>query len=238
MKNRWSLSSGEQRVLGSRGAHALLLLWTTFMSGIPSSPRGSTRTTDTLRFCSKSSAVISALISFSHSQTVGGWGQFVATKIYFTSPLHPREWCPDLDAPDSFKQLERRLTRVIDLNGLAEEERAKRACLMLESGEGFVNVAEEEPQLTTKIVDLPLVQSPPRRSAYTSTLHLASPVASPTAAVSPLIAPHITDGFVKSIPPNTENSMQYGHDENDNNNMSNETKRETNYSINNNNNKR
>ena len=32
--------------------------------------------------------------------------------------------------------------------------------------------------------------------------------------------------------------MQYGHDENDNNNMSNETKRETNYSINNNNNTR
>ena len=38
---------------------------------------------------------------------------------------------------------------------------------------------------------------------------------------------------VKSILPNTENSMQYGYDENDNNNMSNETKRETNYSINN-----
>ena len=38
---------------------------------------------------------------------------------------------------------------------------------------------------------------------------------------------------VKSIPPNTENSMQYGYDENDNNNMSNETERETNYSINN-----
>ena len=29
--------------------------------------------------------------------------------------------------------------------------------------------------------------------------------------------------------------MQYGYDEHDNNNMSNETKRETNYSINNNN---
>ena len=38
---------------------------------------------------------------------------------------------------------------------------------------------------------------------------------------------------VKSIPPKTENSMQYGYDENDNNNMSNETKRETNYSMNN-----
>ena len=39
---------------------------------------------------------------------------------------------------------------------------------------------------------------------------------------------------VKSIPPNTENSMQYGYDENDNNNMTKrETKRETNYSINN-----
>ena len=38
---------------------------------------------------------------------------------------------------------------------------------------------------------------------------------------------------VKSIPPNTENSMWYGYDENDNIDMSNETKRETNYSINN-----
>ena len=38
---------------------------------------------------------------------------------------------------------------------------------------------------------------------------------------------------VKSIPPNTENSMQYDCDENDNNNMNNETERETNYSINN-----
>ena len=47
----------------------------------------------------------------------------------------------------------------------------------------------------------------------------------------------VTDGGggVKSIPPETENSMKYGYDENDNNNMSNETKRETNYSINNNN---
>ena len=39
--------------------------------------------------------------------------------------------------------------------------------------------------------------------------------------------------LVKSIPPNTENFMQYGHDENDNNNMSDETKCETNDSINN-----
>ena len=45
----------------------------------------------------------------------------------------------------------------------------------------------------------------------------------------------VTDGCVKSIPPNTENSMQYGYDENDINNMSNDTKRETNYSINDNN---
>ena len=36
---------------------------------------------------------------------------------------------------------------------------------------------------------------------------------------------------VKGNPSNTENSMQYGYDENDNNNMSNETKRETNYST-------
>ena len=35
-------------------------------------------------------------------------------------------------------------------------------------------------------------------------------------------------GGVKSFPPNTENSMSYGYDENDNNNMSNKTKRETN----------
>ena len=45
----------------------------------------------------------------------------------------------------------------------------------------------------------------------------------------------VTDGGVQSLPPNTENSMQYGYDENDDNNMSNETERETNYSINNNN---
>ena len=41
----------------------------------------------------------------------------------------------------------------------------------------------------------------------------------------------VTDGGAKSIPPNTENSMQLGYDEKDNNNMSNETKRETNYST-------
>ena len=36
---------------------------------------------------------------------------------------------------------------------------------------------------------------------------------------------------VKKKPPNTENSLQYGYDENDKNNMSDETKCETNYSI-------
>ena len=49
-------------------------------------------------------------------------------------------------------------------------------------------------------------------------------------ANSSLLSP---TGGVKSIPPNTENSLQYGYDENDNNNMSDETKCETNYSINN-----
>ena len=39
-------------------------------------------------------------------------------------------------------------------------------------------------------------------------------------------------GGVKSISPILENSMYYGYDENDNNNMSDETKCETNYSIN------
>ena len=48
-------------------------------------------------------------------------------------------------------------------------------------------------------------------------------------ANSSLLSP---TGGVKRIPPGTENSMQYGYHENDNN-MSNETKRETNYSINN-----
>ena len=49
-------------------------------------------------------------------------------------------------------------------------------------------------------------------------------------ANSSLLSP---TGGVKSIPPETENSMQYGYDENDNNNnMSNKTKRETNYSMN------
>ena len=46
---------------------------------------------------------------------------------------------------------------------------------------------------------------------------------------------HSLSSYVKSMPPNTENSMQYGYDENDNNNMSNETKRETNNSNNNSN---
>ena len=49
-------------------------------------------------------------------------------------------------------------------------------------------------------------------------------------ANSSLLSP--TEG-VKSISPIQENSMQYGYDENDNNNMSNEIKCETNYSINN-----
>ena len=48
-------------------------------------------------------------------------------------------------------------------------------------------------------------------------------------ANSSLLSP---TGGVKSIPPNTKNSLQCDYDENDNNNMSNETKRETNYSIN------
>ena len=38
---------------------------------------------------------------------------------------------------------------------------------------------------------------------------------------------------VKSIPPNTEKWLRKRYDQNDNNNMSNETKRETNYSMNN-----
>ena len=42
---------------------------------------------------------------------------------------------------------------------------------------------------------------------------------------------HSQECSVKSIHPNTENSMQYGYDENDNNNMSDETKCETNYST-------
>ena len=49
-------------------------------------------------------------------------------------------------------------------------------------------------------------------------------------ANSSLLSPTVG---VKSIPPNTENSLQHGYDENDNNNMSNETKCETNYKINN-----
>ena len=38
-------------------------------------------------------------------------------------------------------------------------------------------------------------------------------------------------GGVKSVPPNTENSLQHGHDENHNYDMSDETKCETNCSI-------
>ena len=44
---------------------------------------------------------------------------------------------------------------------------------------------------------------------------------------------HFTPDYVKSTPPNTENWLRKLHDENDDNNMSNETKRETNYSMNN-----
>ena len=47
-------------------------------------------------------------------------------------------------------------------------------------------------------------------------------------ANSSLLSP---TGSVKRKPPETENSKQYGYDENDNNNKSNETKRETNYST-------
>ena len=39
--------------------------------------------------------------------------------------------------------------------------------------------------------------------------------------------------YVKSIPPNAEKWLRKRYDENDDNNMSNETKRETNYSMNN-----
>ena len=49
-------------------------------------------------------------------------------------------------------------------------------------------------------------------------------------ANSSLLSP--TEG-VKSIPPNTEKWLRKRYDENDDNNMSNETKRETNYSMNN-----
>ena len=49
-------------------------------------------------------------------------------------------------------------------------------------------------------------------------------------ANSSLLSP---TGCVKRISPIQENSMQYGYDENDNNNMSDDTKCETNHSINN-----
>ena len=60
---------GVPPVSASRGVHGVLLLETTSMSGTRNSARVLTRTTDTLRFCLKSSAVSSALISFSHSRT-------------------------------------------------------------------------------------------------------------------------------------------------------------------------
>ena len=49
-------------------------------------------------------------------------------------------------------------------------------------------------------------------------------------ANSSLLSP---TGGVKSFPPNTEKWLRKRYDENDYNNMSNETKRETNYSMNN-----
>ena len=124
------------------------------------SPPGLTRTTDIFRFCLKSSAVSSALISFSHSQTVitaefnlkearvSSWRRRSTSPLLCIQATGIQNWTYG----DSFSQLERRLTHVIDFNVIAEEERAKRVCLVLESGEGFVDV--EEDQKATKIVDL------------------------------------------------------------------------------------
>ena len=41
-------------------------------------------------------------------QLKGGCCQFGATRTFFTTPLHPREWFPDLAKADRFDQLERR----------------------------------------------------------------------------------------------------------------------------------
>ena len=56
----------------------------------------------------------------------------MATRIYFTSPLYPGEWFPDLAGKDRFDQLERRITRLVNMDELFAAAKAKRMCLMHE----------------------------------------------------------------------------------------------------------
>ncbi len=66
-------------------------------------------------------------------QYKGGSCQFLATSIWFTSPVHPREWYNNLTQGDDYTQFERRLSRVVHVDELVEAERAKRVCLMMKS---------------------------------------------------------------------------------------------------------
>ena len=65
-------------------------------------------------------------------QHKGGCSQFVATRIYFTFPLYRGEWFPDLAGKDRFDQLERRVTRLVNMDELFAAPKAKRMCLMHE----------------------------------------------------------------------------------------------------------
>lgn len=48
-------------------------------------------------------------------QVKGGMQKFVATKIAITSPVHPRDWYPNLAADDKIDQLMRRITKIVQL---------------------------------------------------------------------------------------------------------------------------
>lgn len=57
-------------------------------------------------------------------QTKGGTRKFIATKIVFTSPLHPRKWYKSLSYVDNYNQLERRINtlgKIIFLTNNKEE---------------------------------------------------------------------------------------------------------------------
>ena len=60
-------------------------------------------------------------------QRGGGPWQFVATKIFITSLVHPREWYSKLSDSDAYQQLERRMTCAARLDDCVHNERSKRA---------------------------------------------------------------------------------------------------------------
>ena len=60
-------------------------------------------------------------------QRSGGPCQFVATKIFITSLVHPREWYSKLSNSDAYQQQEHRMTCVVHLDDCIHNEWSKRA---------------------------------------------------------------------------------------------------------------